>query len=131
MQSNTDWGISDGDMSVEFTHTVLPSGSGSNRVKEDEYDNTESMRKNKKSIVRIQNATVSACLARSIVVGMCHVHRSDTPEWKKEWPAIRTFDGRLQKTRAEELLKEVGLRGDKSWGPCEYELKTPFTPSMW
>ena len=53
---------------------------------------------------------------------MCHVYRSDTPEWKKEWPAIRTFDGPLQKTRAEELLKEVGLRGDKSCGPCEYEL---------
>ena len=61
-------------------------------------------------------------LARSIVVGMCHVHRSDTPELKKEWRAIRTFDGSLQKTRAEELLKEVGLRGDKSCGPCKYEL---------
>ena len=48
---------------------------------------------------------------------MCHVHRSDTPEWKKEWRAIRTFDGPLQKTRAEELL-----RGDKSCGPFEYEL---------
>ena len=107
-------------MSVEFTHTVLPSGSG--KVKQAEYDNMESMHKNKKSIVRIQNATDSACLARSIVVGMCHVHRSDTPEWKKEWRAIRTFDGPLQKTRAEELLKEVGLRGDKSCGPCEYEL---------
>ena len=107
-------------MSVEFTHTVLPSGSGG--VKQAEYDNMESMRKNKLSIVRIQNATDSACLARSIVVGMCHVHRSDTPKWKKEWRAIRTFDGRLQKTRAEELLKEVGLRGDKSCGPCEYEL---------
>ena len=126
MQSNTEFDVSDGDMSVEFTHTVLPSGSG--KVKQAEYDNTESMRKNKKSIVRIQNATDSACLARSIVVGMCHVHRSDTPEWKKEWHAIRTFKYSLQKTRAEELLKEVGLRGDKSCGPCEYEL---FTPSMW
>ena len=120
MQSNTDCNISDGDMSVEFTHSVLPSGSG--RVKQAEYDNTESMRKNKKSIVRIQNATVSACLARSIVVGICYVHRSDTPEWKKEWHAIRTFKGSLQKTRAEELLKEVGLRSDKSCGPSEYEL---------
>ena len=120
MQSNTDCDISDDDMSVEFTHTVLPSGSGG--VKQAEYDNMESMRKNKKSIVRIQNATDSTCLVRSIVVGMCHVHRSDTPEWKKEWRAIRTFDGPLQKTRAEELLKEVGLRGDKSCGPCEYEL---------
>ena len=42
-------------MSVEFTHTVLPSGSG--KFKQAEYDNMESMRKNKKSIVRIQNAT--------------------------------------------------------------------------
>ena len=81
MQSNTDCDISDGDMSVEFTHTVLPSASGG--VKQAEYDNTESMRKNKTSIVRILNATDSACLARSIVVGMCHVHRSDTPEWKR------------------------------------------------
>ena len=99
MQSNTDCDISDGDMSVEFTHTVLPSVSGG--VKQAEYDNTESMRKNKLSIVRIQNATDLTCLARSIVVGMCHVHRSDTPEWKKEWRAIRTFEGPLQKTRAE------------------------------
>ena len=53
---------------------------------------------------------------------MCHVHRSGTPEWKKEWRAIRTFDDPLQKTRAEELLKGVGLRGDKSCGPCEYKL---------
>ena len=119
MQSNTDCDISDGNMSVEFTRTVLPSGSGN--VKQAEYDNTESMRKNKKSIIRILNATDSACLARSIVVGMSHVHRSDAPEWKKEWRAIRTFDGPLQKTRAEELLKEVGLRGDKSCRPCEYE----------
>ena len=43
MQSNTDCDISDGDMSVEFTHTVLPSGSGG--VKQAEYDNMESMRK--------------------------------------------------------------------------------------
>ena len=120
IQSNTDCNISDGDMSVEFTHTVLPSGSG--KVKQAEYDNTESMRKNKKSIVRIQNASDSACLTRSIVVGMCHVHRSDTPEWKKEWRAIRAFNSSLQKTRAEELLKEVCLRGDKSCGPCEYKL---------
>ena len=105
-------------MSVEFTHTILPSGSG--RVKQGEYDNTESMRKNKLSIVRILNTTDSACLGRSIVVGICHLHRYDTPEWKKEWRAIRTFNGSLQKTRAEELLKEVGLRGDKSCGPCEY-----------
>ena len=97
MQSNTDCDISDGDMSVEFTHTVLPSGSGG--VKQAEYDNMESMRKNKLSIVRIQNATDSACLARSIVVGMCHVHRSDTPEWKKEWHAIRTFKCSLQEPK--------------------------------
>ena len=90
MQSNTEFDVSDGDMSVEFTHTILPSGSGSNRVKQAEYDNMESMRKNKTSIVRILNAIDSACLARSIVVGMCHVHRSDTPEWKKEWRVIRT-----------------------------------------
>ena len=45
MQLNTEFDVSDGDMSVEFTHTVLPSGSGSNRVKQAEYDNTESMRK--------------------------------------------------------------------------------------
>ena len=38
MQSNTGCDISDGDMSVEFMHTVLPSGSGSNRVKQDEYE---------------------------------------------------------------------------------------------
>ena len=84
MQSNTEFDVSDGDMSVGFTHTVLPSGSGRGMVKQAEYDYTESMRKNKKSIVRILNTTDSACLARSIVVGMCHVHRSDTPEWKKE-----------------------------------------------
>ena len=89
MQSNTDCNISDGDMSVEFTHTVLPSGSG--KVKQAEYDNMESMRKNKLSIVRIQNATDSACLARSIVVGMCHVHRSDTPEWKKGMACDKNF----------------------------------------
>ena len=39
MQSNTEFDVSDGDMSVEFTHTVLPSGSG--KVKQAEYDNTE------------------------------------------------------------------------------------------
>ena len=89
MQSNTDCDISDGDMSVEFTHTILPSGSGG--VKQAEYDNMESMRKNKLSIVRIQNATDSACLARSIVVGMCHVHRSDTPEWKKRMACDKNF----------------------------------------
>ena len=70
MQSNTDFDALDGDMSVEFTHTVLPSGSVSNRVKQAEYDNMESMHKNKLSIVRIQNATDTACLACSIVVGM-------------------------------------------------------------
>ena len=43
MQSNTEFNVSDGDMGVEFTHTVLPSGSGG--VKQAEYDNTESMRK--------------------------------------------------------------------------------------
>ena len=40
MQSNTD-----GDMSVEFTQSVLPSGSG--RVKQGEYDTTHNMCKNK------------------------------------------------------------------------------------
>ena len=42
---------------------------------------------------------------------------------EKEWRAIRTFDGPLQKTRADESLSEVSLRGEKSCGPCEYELK--------
>ena len=51
MQSNTEFDVSDGDMSVEFTHTILPSGSGSNRVKQAEYDNTESMRKKTKKLL--------------------------------------------------------------------------------
>ena len=44
MQSNTEFDVSDGDMSVEFTHTVLPSGSGRGMIKQAEYDITESMR---------------------------------------------------------------------------------------
>ena len=45
MQSNTEFDVSDGDMSVEFTQSVLPSGSG--RVKQGEYDTTHNMCKNK------------------------------------------------------------------------------------
>ena len=45
-------------------------------------------------------------------MGMCGTHRSDTPEWKKEWRAIKNSDVPLQKTRAKELLKKAGLKGD-------------------
>ena len=131
VQSNTEFEVSDGEISVEFTHTVLLSGSGGG-VKQAEYGNTESMCKNKLSIVSIQNATDLACLARSIVVGMCHVRSSDTQEWKKEWEAIRKSDRQLQKTRAEKLLTKAGLKGDKSCDPCKYELiQDAIYTSMW
>ena len=62
------------------------------------------MRKEKRCIIRIQNATDSACFVRAVVVGQCHSKGTNTPQWRREWAAIRRSDKPLQKRLAVQLL---------------------------
>ena len=88
------------------------------KKKEDEDD--KNFRKMKRSIVEINNATDSMCLARAIVVGRCHANRTDTQAWKKKWSYIRKSERPEQEKQARALLHEAGISPECACGPSEW-----------
>ena len=106
LQSNEDFKINDGQMSLEVTHTKLPSESGRKALHHGLYFESRNMRKMKASIVQINNTKDVMCMARAIVVGKHHADRADSELWKKTWHYIRNSDRPLQTRDAMKLMLE-------------------------
>ena len=88
VQSNEDFKINDGQMSLEVTHTKLPSGSGRKALHHGLYFESRNMRKMKYSSVQINNSKDVMQMARAIMVGKHHADRDNSEQWKRTWKHI-------------------------------------------
>ena len=129
LQSNEDFKINDGQMSLKVTHTKLPSGGGRKALHHGLYFESRNMRKMKHSIVQINNTKDAMCMARAIVVGKHHADRDDSDLWKKTWHHIRNSDRPLQTREAIKLLDHAGIPHSTPCGWEEYKkIQTVLAP---
>ena len=68
-QSNENFWINDGQMTIQVTVMRLPGGSGRKPLHAGLYFESEHMRKNKQSVIQINNTKDVMCMARAVVVG--------------------------------------------------------------
>ena len=108
LQSNVEFKLNDGLLTLDITHTKPPRGSGKSKYMSSELDSKVFAQK-KRSLIQINNTEDSLCFARSVVVGMCYSEQENTETWNKRWDYIRHSNRPLQKTEAEKLLKEAGV----------------------
>ena len=121
LQSNENFRINDGQLSLDITHTRVPEGSGRKPLHHGLYFETENMRTNKRSIVCIDNTEDVMCMARAIVVGKCYAEKEDSDSWKQKWNHIKRSNKSLQTVEAMKLLDQANIPHDKSCGLEEYE----------
>ena len=122
LQSNENFIINDGQLSLDITHTRVPEGSGRKSLHHGLYFESENMRTNKRSIVCIDNTEDVMCMARAIVVGKCYAEKEDSDSWKQKWNHIRKSYKSLQTVEAMKLLDQANIPYDKSCGLEEYKL---------
>ena len=89
LQSNENFRINDGQLSLDITHTRVPEGSGRKPLHHGLYFESENMRTNKRSIVCIDNTEDVMCMARAIVVGKCYAEKEDSDSWKQKWDIVK------------------------------------------
>ena len=82
LQSNTEFKLNDGLLTLDITHTKPPRASGKSKYMSSELDSKVFTQK-KQSIIQIVNVEDSLCFARAIVVGMCYSERENTETWNK------------------------------------------------
>ena len=76
-QSNENFRIHDGQMTIQVTVVRLPVGSGRKPLHAGLYFESENMRKNKQSIIQINNTKDVMCMARAVVVAKYNVDKDD------------------------------------------------------
>ena len=84
-QSNENFKINDGQMTIQVTVVRLPVGSGRKPLHAGLYFESEHMSKNKQSIIQINNTKDVMSMARAVVVGKCNADKDDSESWKKNW----------------------------------------------
>ena len=82
LQSNTEFKLNDGLLTLDITHTKPPGGSGKSKYMSSELDSKVFAQK-KRSVIQIDNTEDSLCFARAIVVGMCYSERENAETWNK------------------------------------------------
>ena len=115
LQSNENFRINDGQMTIQVTVVRLPVGSGRKPLHAGLYFESEHMRKNKQSIIQINNTKDVMCMARAVVVAKCNVDKEDSESWKKNWKNIRQSDRPMQTREAIKLLDQAKIPHTKSW----------------
>ena len=106
LQSNAEFKLNDGLLTLDITHTKPPRGSGRPKYMSSELDSKVCAQK-KRSVIQIDNTDDSLCFARAVIVGMSYSERENTETWNKRWHYIRHSNRPLQITEAEKLLKEA------------------------
>ena len=79
------------------------------------------MRKNKQSIIQINNTKDVMCMARAVVVGKYNADKEESESWKKSWGNIRQSDLPMQTREAMKLLDQAKIPHTKSCGIEEYK----------
>ena len=120
-QSNENFRINDGQMTIQITVVRLPVGSGRKPLHAGLYFESENMSKNKQSIIQINNTKDVMCMARAVVVAKCNVDKDDSESWKKNWHYMRRSDRPVQTREAMKLLDRAKIPHTKSCGIEEYK----------
>ena len=92
LQSNENFHINDGQMTIQVTVVRLPVGSGRKPLPAGLYFESENMSINKRSIIQINNTNDVMCMARAVVVAKCKVDKEDSETWKQNWHYMRRSD---------------------------------------
>ena len=88
LQSNENFRINDGQMTIQVTVVRLLVGSGRKPLQAELYFESENMRKNKQSIIQINNIKDVMCIARAVVAGKCNADKEESESWKKSWEQL-------------------------------------------
>ena len=120
-QSNENFRINDGQMTIQITVVRLPVGSGRKPLHAGLYFESENMRKNKQSIIQINNTKDVMCMARAVMVGKCNADKEESESWKQNWKNIRRSDRPMQTREAMKLLDRAKIPHTKSCGIEEYK----------
>ena len=99
----------------------LPVGSGRKPLHAGLYFESENMRKNKKSIIQINNTKDVMCMARAVVVAKYNADKEESESWKKNWKNIRQSDRPMQTREAMTSLDRAKIPHTKSCGIEEYK----------
>ena len=121
LQSNENFHINDGQMTIQVTVVRLPVGSGRKPLHAGLYFESENMRKNKQSIIQINNNKDVMCMARAVVMGKCNADKEDSETWKQSWVQHRKSDRPMQTREAMKLLGQAKIPHTKPCGIEEYK----------
>ena len=99
----------------------LPVGSGRKPLHAGLYFESDNMRKNKQSIVQINNTKDVMCMARAVVVGKCNADKEESETWKKNWGYMRQSDRPMQTRETMKLLDQAKIPHTKPCGIEEYK----------
>ena len=114
LQSNGNFKINDGQMTIQVTVVRLPVGSGQKPLHAGLYFESDNMRKNKQSIIQINKTKDVMCMARAVMVGKCNADKEDSESWKQNWENIRRSDRPVQTREAMKLLDRAKIPHTKS-----------------
>ena len=121
LQSDENFRINDGQMTIQVTVVRLPVGSGHKPLHAGLYFESENMSINKRSIIQINNTKDVMCMARAVVVGKCNADKDDSESWKKNWEHIRKSTKSMQTREAMKLLDQAKIPHTKPCGIEEYK----------
>ena len=121
LQSNENFRINDGQMTIQVTVVRLPVGSGRKPLHAGLYFESENMSINKRSIIQINNTKDVMCMARAVVVAKCNVDKDDSETWKQNWHYMRRSDRPVQTREAMKLLDQAKIPHTKPCGIEEYK----------
>ena len=121
LQSNENFKINDGQMTIQVTVVRLPEGSGRKPLHAGLYFESENMSINKRSIIQINNTKDVMCMTRAVVVGKCNADKDELESWKKSWGYMRQSDRPMQTREAMKLLDRAKIPHTKSCGIEEYK----------
>ena len=79
------------------------------------------MKKNKQSIIPINNTKDVMCMARAVVVAKSNADKEESESWKKNWHTMRQSNRPLQTREAMKLLDQAKIPHTKSCGIEEYK----------
>ena len=121
LQSNENFQINDGQMTIQITVVRLPVGSGCKPLHAGLFFESDNMIKNKQSIIKINNTKDEMCKARAVLVGKCNGDKEESESWKKNWHLMRQSSKSTQTREEMKLLDQANIPHTKSCGIEEYK----------
>ena len=121
LQSNENFRINDGQMTIQVTVVRLQVGSGRKPLHAGLYFESENMSINKRSIVQINNTKDVMCMARAVVVAKCYADKEEPESWQKSWEHIRKSTKSMWTREAMKLLDQAKIPHTKPCGIEEYK----------